>query len=169
MNRGWRFCRPLPYHLATAPIELRRDWGLLAHATARSAHDAAATELRQLLGAKVGLPSVALLLSSARGAEAEGWSGKRDSNPRLRPWQGRTLPLSYSRSPVEDVIVPEGSSAGQGSRLGALIARGASGTMRCSLPWGIRLRSAPSPRGKAEVCKTSISGSNPDGASTFSQ
>ena len=26
-----------------------------------------------------------------------GWSGKRDSNPRLRPWQGRTLPLSYSR------------------------------------------------------------------------
>ncbi len=27
-----------------------------------------------------------------------GWSGKRDSNPRLRPWQGRTLPLSYSRS-----------------------------------------------------------------------
>ena len=31
-------------------------------------------------------------------ARAErGWSGKRDSNPRLRPWQGRTLPLSYSR------------------------------------------------------------------------
>ncbi len=27
------------------------------------------------------------------------WSGKRDSNPRLRPWQGRTLPLSYSRTP----------------------------------------------------------------------
>ena len=31
-------------------------------------------------------------------AEEERWSGKRDSNPRLRPWQGRTLPLSYSRS-----------------------------------------------------------------------
>src|SRR5687767_12738355 len=30
---------------------------------------------------------------------SESWSGKRDSNPRLRPWQGRTLPLSYSRSP----------------------------------------------------------------------
>src|SRR4030042_4634355 len=28
----------------------------------------------------------------------DGWSGKRDLNPRLRPWQGRTLPLSYSRS-----------------------------------------------------------------------
>ena len=27
------------------------------------------------------------------------WSGRRDLNPRLRPWQGRTLPLSYSRSP----------------------------------------------------------------------
>jgi hypothetical protein len=26
------------------------------------------------------------------------WSGKRELNPRLRPWQGRTLPLSYSRS-----------------------------------------------------------------------
>ena len=25
------------------------------------------------------------------------WSGRRDLNPRLRPWQGRTLPLSYSR------------------------------------------------------------------------
>ena len=36
--------------------------------------------------------------SGARPAGARrGWSGKRDSNPRLRPWQGRTLPLSYSR------------------------------------------------------------------------
>src|SRR3954447_26682782 len=26
------------------------------------------------------------------------WSGKRDSNPRLQPWQGCTLPLSYSRA-----------------------------------------------------------------------
>jgi hypothetical protein len=35
-------------------------------------------------------------------AQGEGerkfWSGRRGSNPRLRPWQGRTLPLSYSRS-----------------------------------------------------------------------
>ena len=28
------------------------------------------------------------------------WSGKRDSNSRLQPWQGYTLPLSYSRSPI---------------------------------------------------------------------
>ena len=26
------------------------------------------------------------------------WSGRRDLNPRLQPWQGCTLPLSYSRS-----------------------------------------------------------------------
>jgi hypothetical protein len=36
------------------------------------------------------------------------WSGKRDSNSRLRPWQGRTLPLSYSRSPaVQRKILPQ--------------------------------------------------------------
>ncbi len=35
------------------------------------------------------------------------WSGKRDSNPRLRPWQGRTLPLSYSRSRRPHGIVPQ--------------------------------------------------------------
>jgi hypothetical protein len=33
-------------------------------------------------------------------ARKKKWSGKRDLNPRLRPWQGRTLPLSYSRSVV---------------------------------------------------------------------
>ena len=42
------------------------------------------------------------ILGLARAAR-EVWSGKRDSNPRLRPWQGRTLPLSYSRpQPSED-------------------------------------------------------------------
>src|ERR1700758_3455750 len=32
----------------------------------------------------------------------EGWSGRRDSNPRHRPWQGRTLPaeLLPRRSPL---------------------------------------------------------------------
>ena len=29
------------------------------------------------------------------------WSGRRDSNPRPRPWQGRALPLSYTR--IRDV------------------------------------------------------------------
>ena len=30
-------------------------------------------------------------------ADVRGWSGRRDSNPRRQPWQGCTLPLSYSR------------------------------------------------------------------------
>ena len=30
------------------------------------------------------------------------WSGRRDLNSRLRPWQGRTLPLSYSRIGMPD-------------------------------------------------------------------
>ncbi len=34
----------------------------------------------------------------SRPSPLELWSGRRDLNPRLRPWQGRTLPLSYSRS-----------------------------------------------------------------------
>ena len=32
------------------------------------------------------------------------WSGKRELNPRLRPWQGRTLPLSYSRSANKRIL-----------------------------------------------------------------
>ena len=70
LNRRWRFCRPLPYHLATAPI----------------------------------------------GCLRKKWSGKRDSNPRLRPWQGRTLPLSYSRS-RRPVIVLHRSQAGKTAEL----------------------------------------------------
>src|SRR3954452_5612752 len=36
---------------------------------------------------------------SENGTEERGrdWSGRRDSNPRPRPWQGRALPLSYTR------------------------------------------------------------------------
>jgi hypothetical protein len=26
------------------------------------------------------------------------WSGRRDSNPQLQPWEGRALPLNYSRA-----------------------------------------------------------------------
>src|SRR6187402_704786 len=47
--------------------------------------------------------------AASRGAGVPGdkdWSGKRDSNPRLRPWQGRTLPLSYSR-PRRQRSVPQ--------------------------------------------------------------
>ncbi len=34
------------------------------------------------------------------------WSGRRDLNPRLRPWQGRTLPLSYSRFELSILRIP---------------------------------------------------------------
>jgi hypothetical protein len=87
LNRGWRFCRPLPYHLATAPIE---DRGLPAGNRRPRQHDA------HLGSRELGWASRRSASVGAR-AKAE-WSGKRDSNPRLRPWQGRTLPLSYSRS-----------------------------------------------------------------------
>ena len=39
-----------------------------------------------------------LPLTRLRSSPLNPWSGRRDLNPRLRPWQGRTLPLSYSRS-----------------------------------------------------------------------
>src|SRR5690242_21882788 len=49
-------------------------------------------------------------------AQGEGWkiwSGRRDLNPRLRPWQGRTLPLSYSRSAASIINKPSGPSNGE--------------------------------------------------------
>src|SRR5262245_55139381 len=49
---------------------------------------------------------------------SEGWSGKRDSNPRLRPWQGRTLPLSYSR-PRGIRRVPQRIQPKQGTHRGS--------------------------------------------------
>ena len=88
LNRGSRFCRPLPYHLATAPTrcELSGFYWVACHpkfaeATGPPPHRAAT-----------------LRRTAFAWNQSEGWSGKRDSNPRLRPWQGRTLPLSYSRS-----------------------------------------------------------------------
>ena len=37
--------------------------------------------------------------SSLKASKGENiWRGRRDLNPRLQPWQGCTLPLSYSRS-----------------------------------------------------------------------
>src|SRR6266850_7310523 len=47
----------------------------------------------------------------------ERWSGRRELNPRLRPWQGRTLPLSYSRSYTSDYIESRRSPASPGYSL----------------------------------------------------
>src|SRR5262245_2447268 len=35
------------------------------------------------------------------------WSGRRDSNPRPRPWQGRALPLSYTRVRGPAEVAPD--------------------------------------------------------------
>lgn len=35
--------------------------------------------------------------SGSAGCMGKNWSGRRGSNPRPRPWQGRALPLSYTR------------------------------------------------------------------------
>jgi hypothetical protein len=65
-------------------------------------------------------PHVAKRAGAGRGAPATNeWSGKRDSNPRLRPWQGRTLPLSYSRSRTPKVPHGRVLQQGEHSRTGA--------------------------------------------------
>jgi hypothetical protein len=46
------------------------------------------------------VPRLIAAQKKPRGCEAPPvkiWSGRRGSNPRHRPWQGRALPLSYSR------------------------------------------------------------------------
>jgi hypothetical protein len=63
---------------------------------------------------------------SSRGhLEPNRWSGRRDLNPRLRPWQGRTLPLSYSRS--ADIIINDASERG---KINAITTGKARGTHR---------------------------------------
>ena len=60
---------------------------------------------------------------SSRGhQEPNRWSGRRDLNPRLRPWQGRTLPLSYSRSAAP--IINEASERGKINAIATGKARG---------------------------------------------
>jgi hypothetical protein len=44
------------------------------------------------------------------------WSGRRGSNPQLQPWEGCTLPLSYSRAGQGD---EDSAGRGQGARPGA--------------------------------------------------
>ena len=70
LNRRTRLCRPLHNHSATWPCLCTRY---------RSVRDRGAG--RTLETTK---PRVAEVL--------ENWSGKRDSNSRPRPWQGRALP-----------------------------------------------------------------------------
>jgi hypothetical protein len=62
-----------------------------------------------LSGQKVhsGQPTRPQMEKSPRGwAFQDIWSGRRGSNPRHRPWQGRALPLSYSRSSPHSTALP---------------------------------------------------------------
>ncbi len=45
-------------------------------------------------------------------SELHSLSGRRDSNPRRQPWQGCTLPLSYSRTFLRTVLPLRGTTAG---------------------------------------------------------
>src|SRR5882762_10294550 len=80
-----RFCRPLPYRLATPPA--REPWLMRGRKILPGVRGA----VNQGPGPKRSGPAPA-------GSRPADWSGKRESNPRLQPWQGCTLPLSYSRS-----------------------------------------------------------------------
>src|SRR5579863_4726763 len=69
------------------------------------------------LGYRAPTPYVSVLEEKSPSAEEQPghkkiWSGRRGSNPRHRPWQGRALPLSYSR-PAK-VIINDGFGAGNG-------------------------------------------------------
>ena len=46
------------------------------------------------------------------------WSGRRDLNSRRRPWQGRTLPLSYSRGLSTAGVFRSGAGRCQGKNRG---------------------------------------------------
>jgi hypothetical protein len=51
------------------------------------------------------VPGVAAVLLQRFTHGGEDWSGKRDSNPRPSPWEGDTLPLSYSRTFQENILL----------------------------------------------------------------
>ena len=79
----------------------------------------------------------------------EFWSGKRDSNPRLRPWQGRTLPLSYSRPLPNHEFTTKASAGGTGRS--APVAPEASGRQVTHRPGPCRTGRSAQPR-KPPTC-----------------
>src|SRR5206468_4973648 len=79
----------------------------------RVALASAATTGKAQVGRGPTLEGGSRALRKARAADEKDWSGKRDSNPRLRPWQGRTLPLSYSRPSRQSTTRPGLASSRQ--------------------------------------------------------
>ena len=106
LNWGWGFCRPLPYLLAMMPYRI--EWcryfvwsgrrcgrlrGNLAVRTRFACLRFHRTSLCEANPVNWFLnPQDFLFIPSCFV-----WSGRRDSDPRLSPWQGDTLPLSHSR------------------------------------------------------------------------
>ncbi len=91
-NRGSGLCRPVPYHLAMSPNKMVPGAGL----------EPARTNVRGILSPlRLPIPPSGQYLFGFKLSQIVWiqnlWSGRRGSNPRPRPWQGRALPLSYSR------------------------------------------------------------------------
>src|SRR5687767_16036789 len=82
LNRGWRFCRPLPYHLATAPLGCAYAVGLRPQTKADLSRSPDRTSTRprtpDLAAERAHRPRV----SPSNWCGSEEWSGKRASNPR---------------------------------------------------------------------------------------
>ena len=93
-NRRTRLCRPLHDHSATWPSVLEIAASLAAEPLKNKT--SACPRLRLLEACNHGWP----LLLHAFTDERKKWSGKRDSNSRPRPWQGRALPTElFPREP----------------------------------------------------------------------
>jgi hypothetical protein len=80
-NRRTRLCRPLHDHSATRPVTARFLRQGRVVTPSAGAWRARLSHFHRLKTRNPGGPGLRLI-----------WSGKRDSNSRPRPWQGRALP-----------------------------------------------------------------------------
>ena len=84
-----RVCEAVRYPTGRAGNRPRRRSRFFTSITPLGTSDRRLSERRR---APMGVPLV-----RGRRIFARFWSGRRGSNPRPRPWQGRALPLSYTR------------------------------------------------------------------------
>src|ERR1700730_2846540 len=71
------------------------------------------------------------------------WSGRRGANPRHRPWQGRALPLSYSRSTCK--IINDAFTLGQRRKRNDRVGSTEAVSKSINLAWAVHARLAHSP------------------------
>ena len=149
MNRGWRFCRPLPYRLATAPRKRQ-----MAGLATRPAEPGEKKMLERETGFEPATSTLARSHSTTELfplAEPQSYHSRRtpDNRPAASGTRSSGAALWFLACPLS-VWYDAGFARSSGARSRAP-----------------RSQSAPSPSGKAEVCKTSIPGSNPGGASNL--